>query len=61
MHAKSPLDVNPFNTVGKEWWVSANWGLGAALRASFARTPDKTTGSAWLGYFAAALFSATYN
>ena len=48
-------------TVGKEWWVSANWGLGAALRASFARTPDKTTGSAWLGYFAAALFSATYN
>jgi len=48
-------------TAGKEWWVSANWGLGAALRASFARTPDKTTGSAWLGYFAAALFSATYN
>jgi hypothetical protein len=48
-------------TVGKEWWVSANWGLGAALRASFARTPEKTTGSAWLSYFAAALFSATYN
>jgi hypothetical protein len=48
-------------TLGKEWWVSANWGLGAALRASLARTPEKTTGSAWLSYFAAALFSVTYN
>jgi hypothetical protein len=48
-------------TLGKEWWVSANWGLGIALRGSFARTREKTTDYLWWSYFAAALFSATYN
>ena len=48
-------------TAGKEWWVSSNWALGAALRASFARTQERTTGYPWTYVSAAALFSATYN
>jgi len=48
-------------TLGKEWWVSANWGLGVALRGSFARAREKTTDYLWWSYFVAALFSATYN
>jgi hypothetical protein len=47
--------------LGKEWWVSANWALGGALRAAFARAKEKTTDYPWLSYSAAVLFSATYN
>jgi len=46
-------------TVGKEWWVSDNWGLGIALKGlyTFAEGDDLTynTGGGLL------LFSATYN
>jgi hypothetical protein len=27
-------------SVGKEWWVSANWGLGLALESTYAYTTD---------------------
>jgi hypothetical protein len=48
-------------TFGKEWWVSSNWGLGAAIRVSFARTAEENTGYPWTYLSAAALFSVTYN
>jgi hypothetical protein len=49
--------------IGKEWWVSANWGLGVAARLSVASVPggddlpkDATFGAALLSV----QFSATY-
>lgn len=45
----------------KEWWVSANWALGAAIRVSFARTREQETDRPWTYLALAALFSATYN
>jgi len=48
-------------TFGKEWWASSNWGLGAALRVSFAKTSEENTGYPWTYLSVAALFSATYN
>jgi len=51
--------------VGKEWWVTGNWGMGVALRvrllslapANIARGSD----SALTGLQVGAMFSATYN
>ena len=52
---------------GKEWWVSANWGLGAALNVQLARmkahepiVPGGET-PVWSGLGVNALFSATFN
>jgi hypothetical protein len=47
--------------VGKEWWVSDNWGLGIAGRAAYARTREKVTNAQWSSASFAVLFSATYN
>jgi hypothetical protein len=54
--------------IGKEWWVSENWGLGIAGRAHFASMKDKTSGMGLTGTNAtwktgafSLLFSATYN
>ena len=51
---------------GKEWWVSANWGLGAALQVTGAARMREydlsgTTFTSWSGGGAALLFTATYN
>lgn len=49
--------------VGKEWWVSDNWGLGVALRLSVARvegSDDLPDGSQLGAVFGALLLSATY-
>jgi hypothetical protein len=47
---------------GKEWWVSANWALGWALRLGFVVADDRVaTGTTWFGQTFAVLFSATYN
>lgn len=48
--------------VGKEWWVSDNWGLGLNLQYAYASNEDKGTNpptftSNWFGV----AFSATYN
>jgi len=49
--------------VGKEWWVSENWGLGVAgefLGAGGMK--DKVdSGLTWSGYAFSVVFSATYN
>src|SRR5688572_6654588 len=51
---------------GKEWWVTSNWGIGAALQFLAARMKDKETnisGSkpAWTTVSIAATLSATFN
>ena len=49
--------------VGKEWWVSHNWGLGIAADAAGAwSVEDKTAPmTKWNGRLFSLLFSATYN
>jgi hypothetical protein len=51
---------------GKEWWVSANWGLGVAVQLYLARTRDRAPTFApetplWRIRGLNALFSATFN
>lgn len=46
-------------TVGKEWWVSANWGIGATAFFSFMSLPDSGTSLTVLS--AGVGGSATYN
>jgi hypothetical protein len=50
--------------VGKEWWVSANWGLGIAARLFGGAMKDRDIvddHSRWNAGSFAVLFSATYN
>jgi hypothetical protein len=48
--------------VGKEWWVSSNWGLGVGGQVMFSRLDVKgdPTGR-WSAFATALFFSATYN
>ncbi len=49
-------------TVGKEWWVSHDWGLGIAGELMVASLKDKNTpGLTWSASGLSVLFSATYN
>jgi hypothetical protein len=50
-------------TVGKEWWVSANWGLGVAAQLALATMKDKGPSPAptWTAVGATIAFSATFN
>ena len=50
--------------VGKEWWLSANWGLGVAAQLFGARMQDEDIAdgeSAWRAGGFALLISGTYN
>ena len=48
--------------LGKEWWVSRNWGLGIAGGLFTASLKDKNVpGLTWSAGAASLLFSATYN
>ena len=59
--------VAGFIAVGKEWWVSANWGLGVALFACYGSAGDGSTRGQIMNagpmssFEAVVLFSATYN
>lgn len=57
--ASSEYGVGAKLALGKEWWVSTNWGLGLAGSATFAQMPDgaDTVTSSSYGL----MFSATYN
>ena len=49
--------------VGKEWWVADDWGIGLALRLSFAGVSATDSIAKDAGYgaaFVSLLFSATY-
>jgi len=48
--------------VGKEWWVSPNWGLGGVLRGFYGSAKDLSIANAvWTNLSAGLFFSATYN
>jgi hypothetical protein len=46
--------------VGKEWWVSGDWGLGVAAQLFLASAKDRD-GTKWESGALAILFTATYN
>jgi len=48
-------------TLGKEWWVSHDWGLGIAGQLSASSMKDASYDMRWTGVTASLLFSATYN
>ncbi|MES1206611.1 MAG: hypothetical protein ABUS79_11810, partial [Pseudomonadota bacterium] len=49
--------------VGKEWWVSPEWGLGVAGELTVASMKDKdsTSGITWSGSSFSLVFSSTFN
>lgn len=50
--------------IGKEWWVSENWGLGVALQLLYATMKDNSfvgPSAKWTAGGGALLFTATYN
>ena len=48
--------------LGKEWWVSANWGLGLAGQFLYTKIPTNANASSDFGTLSAGLlFTATYN
>lgn len=48
-------------TLGKEWWVGENWGLGLAGGFTYHSVPDKDVSENWSGTSFALRFSATMN
>lgn len=51
-------------TVGRDWWISSNWGLGVAARLFGSRLKDESItrdDSHWRVGTLTVLFSATYN
>lgn len=47
--------------VGKEWWVSRNWGLGAASMLQLASMKSRKVDAHWFTTSLSFLFSATFN
>jgi hypothetical protein len=47
--------------VGKEWWVSDGWALGAALQIFVGSVPDDAADKAWAVGAVGAALSATYD
>ncbi len=47
--------------LGKEWWISTDWGLGAALQVGGSSIKEKDADYRWTSITAALMFSATYN
>lgn len=47
--------------LGKEWWVSANWGLGIGAELAVGRIPEKEGDERWNVVNAMVFFSATFN
>ena len=48
-------------TVGKEWWVSDEWGLGVAAGLGYHSIPDPSADENWTGLSYAIRFTATQN
>lgn len=48
-------------TVGKEWWVGRNWGLGVAGGFGYHSLPEKNMDENWTGTSFGVRFSATLN
>jgi hypothetical protein len=48
-------------TLGKEWWVGGNWGLGVAGAFGFHSVPQSDNDLRWEGFDLSLRFSATLN
>jgi hypothetical protein len=48
-------------TLGKEWWVGENWGIGVAGSINYHSIPDPSTEDNWTGMGFALRFTATMN
>lgn len=59
--AESDMGFGLSAVLGKEWWVSADWGLGAAFQFQVASMKDKGVDARLTGLGFALLLSATYN
>jgi hypothetical protein len=47
--------------VGKEWWVSTDWGLGIGVEFFLGSAKSNDYDSSWTSKAATVMFSATYN
>jgi hypothetical protein len=47
--------------VGKEWWVSADWGIGVAAQLLLGSAKDHYSDARWTSRGVAIMFSSTYN
>ncbi|WP_228557558.1 MULTISPECIES: outer membrane beta-barrel protein [unclassified Myxococcus] len=47
--------------VGKEWWVSKNWGLGIGAELALGRIRNESNSDSWNVTNVSLVFSATYN
>lgn len=68
LHGETPgrdfdSDLGPVldMTIGKEWWVGGQWGLGAALAVNIHSLHDPDVDENWSGTSLALRFSATLN
>jgi hypothetical protein len=63
LHSKAGLGIDL--DVGKEWWITGNWGMGAALRLSYlsmgAANIVPNSAGPLTGLQVGLMFSATYN
>jgi hypothetical protein len=56
----SDMGFGGSGTIGQEWWVSTDWGIGVAGQFTFASMKAPGDGR-WTSYAASLLFTATYN
>ncbi|QSQ20341.1 outer membrane beta-barrel protein [Pyxidicoccus parkwayensis] len=47
--------------IGKEWWVSDNWGLGIGAELALGRVPEKNDSAKWNVVNGMVFLSATFN
>jgi len=47
--------------VGKEWWVSDDWGVGIAAQLLLGTAKDRNSDANWTSKGAAIMFTSTYN
>jgi hypothetical protein len=62
-HHETNFGPGALLSVGKEWWVSRDLGIGAAVQAHYSSVKDSDLGSSfkWNTFWAAAVFSLTLN
>lgn len=62
VESKTDFGIGARLAVGKEWWVSDNWGLGLSAHLGLSSNKDQGTDGARFGSWTSGVsFSATYN
>jgi hypothetical protein len=62
VEGKTDFGLGARFAVGKEWWVSDNWGLGIAAHLGLSSNKDQGAGAPTVGTWTSGIsFSATYN